>query len=88
MYAKTKELGPVGRRAPGTPPPPDPPMMTINLSRSMIVFVFKRDHKQSLITKSFRPRVVHDVYKQNFSTPVKHAHYRGQACHMSDWSSR
>ena len=29
MYVKTKELGPIGGRAPGTPPPPplDPPML-------------------------------------------------------------
>ena len=28
MYAKMKELGPIGGRAPGTPPPLDPPMVT------------------------------------------------------------
>ena len=26
MYMKTKELGPIGGHAPGTPPPLDPPM--------------------------------------------------------------
>ena len=33
----------------------------------------QRDHNQSLITKSFRPHVVHGVKKQNLIAPVKHA---------------
>ena len=42
-----------------------------------------KDHKQSLITRSFRPRVVHGVYKQTLIPLVKHAHYKGQALLLS-----
>ena len=45
----------------------------------------QRDHKQSLITKSFCPHVVHGVYKQNLIAPVKHAHFKGQALLLSHW---
>ena len=39
--------------------------------------------RQSRISKSFRPHVVHDVHKQNLIAPDKHAHYEGQALLLS-----
>ena len=60
------------------------------IARIIIIVIYqivgyaqKRTTRQSYISKSFRPSVVHDVYQQNLITPVKHAHYKCQALLLS-----
>ena len=40
MYAKMKELGPMEGRVPGMPPPPDPPMSSVNnIDRKIMMII-------------------------------------------------